>query len=242
MLPSLHHGAAVTMSSADLCDLVNRARFEFGENEVRRNDFTSRCKDELDGEHYESFVVTNPNGTTSEVLRLTQDQCLLVAMRESKAVRRRVVEQLNQIAPKFNPASLTRLDILQLAMESEQGRIKAEAERDHAIATKAQIGSRREATAMASAATAKREAARLRDQLGFSTRHATVKAVEGATSRRFDWLPLRKWCVAHGAFPASVADPLYGTVKAWPSDAWGEVYGIDLSELFPSEATQKAAA
>mgnify|MGYP000735801290 CR=1 FL=1 len=71
MLPSLHHGAAVTMSSADLCDLVNRARFEFGENEVRRNDFTSRCKDELDGEHYESFVVTNPNGTTSEVLPVT---------------------------------------------------------------------------------------------------------------------------------------------------------------------------
>lgn len=125
---ALIDGVAVTMTSTDLCDLVNKARVELGESEVRRNDFTSRCRDELDGDHYESFVVTNPNGTTTEVLRLTQDQCLLVSMRESKAVRRRVVEQLKQIAPKFDPSSLTRLDILQIAMESEKGRIKAEAE------------------------------------------------------------------------------------------------------------------
>lgn len=60
---ALIDGAAVTMTSTDLCDLVNTARVELGENEVRRNDFTARCRDELDDDHYESFVVTNPNKT-----------------------------------------------------------------------------------------------------------------------------------------------------------------------------------
>lgn len=84
-----------TMSSFDLLDLVNSARAEFGESEVRRADFTARCKDELEGEYYESFVVKNPRGPASEGLRLTKDQCMLISMRESKAVRRTVVARLN---------------------------------------------------------------------------------------------------------------------------------------------------
>jgi phage antirepressor YoqD-like protein len=84
-----------TMSSFDLLDLVNSARAEFGESEVRRADFTARCKDELEGEYYESFVVKNSRGPASEGLRLTKDQCMLISMRESKAVRRAVVGRLN---------------------------------------------------------------------------------------------------------------------------------------------------
>ncbi|CUI69640.1 Uncharacterised protein [Achromobacter xylosoxidans] len=53
-------GMAATMSSIDLLQLVNEARREFGESEVRRNDFTARCKDELEGEYYEIFVVSKP--------------------------------------------------------------------------------------------------------------------------------------------------------------------------------------
>lgn len=91
---------APTMDTNDLLDLVNDARAEFGEPSVRRNDFVARCKDELDGEHYESFVVQNLNSTQSEELRLTCDQCKLVAMRESKGVRRRVLARLNELEEK----------------------------------------------------------------------------------------------------------------------------------------------
>lgn len=87
---------ATKMSSFDLLDLVNAARNEFGENAVRRADFTSRCKDELEGEYYETFVVKNSRGPASEGLMLTKDQCMLVSMRESKAVRRLVVARLNE--------------------------------------------------------------------------------------------------------------------------------------------------
>ncbi|WP_447902433.1 phage antirepressor KilAC domain-containing protein [Pseudomonas serbica] len=106
-----------TMSSFDLLDLVNSARAEFGESEVRRADFTARCKDELEGEYYESFVVKNSRGPASEGLRLTKDQCMLISMRESKAVRRSVVARLTAaegprviaMLPDFsNPAAAAR--------------------------------------------------------------------------------------------------------------------------------------
>lgn len=95
---------APTMTSLELLEILNAARAEFGENEVRRNDFNARCRDELAGDHYESFVVTNDNGIKSEAIRLDQDQCMLVLMRESKLVRRRVLEQVKtKQAPKLTP-------------------------------------------------------------------------------------------------------------------------------------------
>lgn len=91
-------GVAGNMSSFDLLDLINVARIEAQESPVRRNDFTARCLDELSGENYETFVVANPNGTRSEAVSLTRDQCMYVSMRESKAVRRTVTTKLNELA------------------------------------------------------------------------------------------------------------------------------------------------
>lgn len=94
---SLPSTAFTTMDTTELLVLVNEPRAAFGEGAVRHNDFVARCKDELDGEHYEIFVVQNLNNTQSEGLRLTADQCKLVAMRESKGVRRRVLSRLNEL-------------------------------------------------------------------------------------------------------------------------------------------------
>jgi phage regulator Rha-like protein len=107
-----------------------------------------------------------------------------------------------------------------------------QAERDHAIATKAEIGSRREATAMAKASAAVREASKLREQLGESAHLATVTAVEKAAGGSFAWRPLRAWCEAAGVGAEYVQDRRYGRVRTWPAAAWLAVYGIDLSALF----------
>lgn len=85
------------MSSLDLLELVNRSRAEFGESVVRHADFAARCRDELDGEYYENFVVRNSRGPATEAIGMTADQCRLVAMRESKAVRRNVLAKLKAI-------------------------------------------------------------------------------------------------------------------------------------------------
>ncbi|MED5607772.1 hypothetical protein VV867_08740 [Pseudomonas sp. JH-2] len=239
-------GGQPTMTSSELLDLVNRVRTEFGEPVVRRNVFIQRCKDELEGEHYKIFVVQNLNNTESEELELTRDQCMLVSMRESKAVRRRVVTKLNQMERQSTPpVELSRLELLEMALASEKEKLQLTAERDHAIATKAQIGSRREASAMARASAASREAARLKDELGRNSRHATVKAVEHATKRKFgpqEWRPLRKWCEVHGAEAAYVDDPLYGRVRAWPAAAWAEVHDIDLIKLFGHDELESPQA
>lgn len=174
------------------------------------------------------------NGQQYECFNLPKRESLILISGYSIELRARIIDRWQELESQASrPAALSRMDILTLAMESEQARIKAEAERDHAIATKAQIGSRREATAMATAAAAKREADKLRDQLGFNTRHATILAVEDITGDDYNFVPLRRWCKANEVTPQSVPDKRYpGGVKAWPAKAWMDVYGIDLGELF----------
>lgn len=94
------------MSSIDLLKLINKARKDFNEKPVRTNDFNGRVVDELEGDHYETFVVQNSNGTSSKVFKLTLDQCLLVSMRESKAVRRSVLEKIKSLELKQNNKAL----------------------------------------------------------------------------------------------------------------------------------------
>lgn len=230
-----------TMTSDELLELINEARTEAGESALRRNKLAEKIEDELAGEHYTKRVVQNSNSTESAVFDLTRDQCMLVAMRESKSVRRRVVDKINDLEARQRiraPAELSRIEILQIAIESEQARLQAESERDHAVATKAQIGQKREATAMATASAAVREARRLKDELGRGCSQATVTAVELATGRSLPknaYVPLRTWCKEHNARAAVVPDSRFGKVKAWPAGAWLDVYGIDLSSLFAPE-------
>ncbi|PHN66472.1 hypothetical protein AO268_22435 [Pseudomonas sp. ICMP 8385] len=234
-------GDAVTMTSIELLELVNEARSEFGEGEVRRNDFTARCRDELVGEHYETFVVQNLNKTESVELRMTRDQCMWVLMRESKAVRRRVTTKLNNLERQTQSPALPSdyIQALEHLLESKRSEKLAIEQRDHAVATKAQIGTKREATAMATASAAVREAARLRDELGFSARHATILKVEAATDRSFSFVNLRRWCKANGVTPETVPDKRYAEgVKAWPAAAWAAVFDIDLADLFGADGEQ----
>ncbi|MGL4859172.1 MAG: ORF6N domain-containing protein [Enterobacteriaceae bacterium] len=106
------------------------------------------------------------------------------------------------------------------------------AQRDEAIRTKALIGSRREATAMATAAAAVRQRDRLAEQLGQSTKHATITSVAKRTGTEYHWKPLKDWCRARGIDVLSVHCPRYGTVKSWPAEAWFAVYDVDLSKVF----------
>ena len=96
---------AITMTSRELLEFVNEARSHYRESAVRHNDFLARCRDELDGEPYEIFVEPAEGRTPAfEAIRMTADQCKLVAMRESKGVRRRVLARLNELEAKVTPA------------------------------------------------------------------------------------------------------------------------------------------
>ena len=86
-----------TMSSIDLLELINNVRVANNEEPLRRNSFNLKIEDELEGSHYTKNVVKNQNGTESVVYELTIEQCALIGMRESKGVRRSVLEKLKQL-------------------------------------------------------------------------------------------------------------------------------------------------
>lgn len=118
---SLITNNAPTMTSDELLDLINEARDEAGEKAIRRNKLAEKIEDELAGEHYTKRVVQNLNSTESAVFDLTRDQCMLVSMRESKVVRRRVVAKLNAIANQAGFAiPQTRAEAMRLAADLEE--------------------------------------------------------------------------------------------------------------------------
>jgi len=183
-------------------------------------------------------LVGQHGGGDVEYAMLNEPQAtlLLTFMRNSEIVRtfkKRLVKEFWTMRQKgkFDPASLTRSDILRLALESEEARIQAVFERDKAIASKAEIGSRREATAMATASTAVRQAERLKIQLGLEYSHATVRAVEKALGQKFDWKPLSAWAKVNQPEKRYAVDPLFGQVRTWPAGAWAAVFGINVAEV-----------
>lgn len=95
----------VTMSSIDfLNEIINPARKDAGEKPVRPSDFHSRVNDEIDEKlNYENFVV-GKTGHKTHYTMLTMEQMTLVGMRESKAVRRAVLEKLKELQkPSIDP-------------------------------------------------------------------------------------------------------------------------------------------
>lgn len=219
------------MSSKDLLEIINAVRAEMGEPVLRLNKFNEKIEDELDGEYYTKSVVQNSNNTASVIYELTIDQCTLIGMRESKAVRKNVLGKLKekQLGVKLPQ---TYIEALKALVESEEQKELIAKERDHAIETKAHISDKKTATAMATASVKSKEAEKLKEQLGESKNYASVKAVESKVGGKYNWRELKKWCAANGKKIKDIADANYGTVKIYHKDAWNAVYGIKLPDLF----------
>ncbi|EBX4071289.1 phage antirepressor Ant [Salmonella enterica subsp. enterica] len=91
------------IDSQQLLKMVNEARKLFGENPVRNNDFIARIKDELEGETYENFV-GHKNGANIDIVTMSYKQALRVAARESKAVRRSLIDKLEALQQEQSPS------------------------------------------------------------------------------------------------------------------------------------------
>lgn len=95
-----------TMSSVELLKVINKARKDFNEPSVRLNKFNEKIEDELDCDYYTKSVVQNPNNTESTIYHLTLDQCMLISMRETKAVRRYVLAKIKELELKAQSRQL----------------------------------------------------------------------------------------------------------------------------------------
>ncbi len=88
-----------TIDSQTLLKMVNEARKLCGEPEVRNNKFIKKILDELEGEdgYTKSATVPPGGGTPMVVITMTYKQALRVAARESKAVRRSLIDKLEEL-------------------------------------------------------------------------------------------------------------------------------------------------
>ena len=150
------------------------------------------------------------------------------------------------------PASFS--EALRLAADTQEALEQAKIERDQAVATKAEIGTRREATAMARASFEKRRADQLEQELGSSTNWKAVKSV--------DWVPVLfdtsisgSWAQIGKYFKRlsdelnvscnEIEDTRFGKVKAYHIDVITEAYKRikeDESVLHKYRAIKEGAA
>ena len=196
------------------------------------------------------FKSESTGGRPTEYAFLPEPQStlLLTYMRNTDIVRAfkkklvrefwEMVQQRNQSGTSLPADYIGALEHLLASKRAEQLAIE---ERDNAVATKAEIGSRREATAMATASAAVRQVQKLKDDLGLGTRQAAILAVEKAVGRKFGvsgYVPLRRWCKERGITAPKVFHPTYGFVRCWPAGAWMDAYQIDLADLFGADGEQ----
>ncbi|EBU9314763.1 TPA: hypothetical protein R3975_002851 [Salmonella enterica subsp. enterica serovar Muenchen] len=127
-----------TIDSQSLLSMVNEARKQCGEPSVRNNKFIEKIEDELEGETYTKSV-GRKNGADIDVISMTIKQALRVAARESKAVRRSLVDKLED------------MQTIQIPAQSNSGLSEyrlAKAEQLKALALEKNIASARELMVM----------------------------------------------------------------------------------------------
>ena len=217
-----------TITTLQLREMINGARVAAGENEIRNNDFLIKVADELDLGMYDLIVGKNERGN-AEVgwYVLTIEQATLVGMRESKAVRRSVLDVLKKMATPKAPT--TYIAALEALIESEKAKEAALQLASQAIATKAEIGSRREATAMNTASQAVKQVNKLEIELDKAKEWATIKRMEMLhPTMKFNWRRLKSVSNALELDIQSVPDANYGEVKSYHAKAWLEAYGVEL--------------
>ncbi|HFU2371582.1 TPA: host cell division inhibitor Icd-like protein [Escherichia coli] len=120
-----------TIDSLTLLKMVNEARKLCGEPEVRNNKFIEKILDELEGEdgYTKSATVPPGGGTPMVVITMTYKQALRVAARESKAVRRSLIDKLEELQQANSPTPSipqTLPEALRLAAELAEQKMQLE--------------------------------------------------------------------------------------------------------------------
>lgn len=145
-----------------------------------------KCSESFTALNFEVSEYMDSTGRKLPMYLLSKDGLMMVTMGyttpEAMRIKEAYIARFNEMeerlrGPKLpdfnNPAIAARA----WAEEYEQ-RLLAEHQRDEAIRTKAEIGSRREATAMATASRLSKENARLQDALGVGKTWKSVKAID----------------------------------------------------------------
>ena len=217
-----------TMSSREIAELCEKEHFN-----VKRDCEVMFKGLQLDALKFEGIYFDSMNRQQTEYL-LDEELTMTLVTGYNIVLRNRVIKRWKELELQANLPSYAIDDPIERAkkwIEEEKQKQLAIQERDHAIATKAEIGSRREATAMGRLSAKVKEVESLKVQLDKSLDFASIKAVEIATGRKFGWHALKKWSKSNSSEIKTIPDPNFGEVKTYHKDAWLAVYNINLSSI-----------
>ena len=159
-----------------------------------------------------------------DTYQFTKKQAIAVGARLNNTMLMKVIDRLEELEKQNHQnykVPQTFAEALLLAAQLVE-------ERDNAIKTKAEIGSRREATAMATASVAVKQANKLQIELDRSKEYCTIKRMTMLThGQTFSFKLLRDASNEMNIPAIDIYDANYGTVKAYHKDVWLEVYGLD---------------
>lgn len=174
---------------------------------------------------FEGTQLNHQNGQSYPIFRLPKRETLILVSGYSVELRAKIIDRLAELEaaqaitmPNFaDPVAAARA-------WADQHEARQLAER-----TKAEIGSRREATAMNTASQAVKKVARLEIELDQSQQYATVKRMEMLYhGQRFDWRLLKRTAIEMGMPPKDIFDANYGKVNAYPAAVWMEAYALEI--------------
>ena len=208
------------MTSREIAELTGKAH-----KEVTRDIENTLAQAEIDARTFAHTYIDSQNRSQREY-HLPKRECDLVVSGYSVKYRLAIIDRWQELeqqvsAPQIpdfnNPAEAARA----WAAQYESAQL--------AIATKAEIGSRREATAMNTASQAVKHANKLEIELDRSKQFSSVKRMEMLYhGQKFSWRELKSTSALMGLEPIDIFDANYGTVKAWPAEVWMEVYALEI--------------
>ncbi len=215
-------GTGLTMSSQEIADLLKK-----------RHD---KVKQSIERLVERGVIIQPPMGdeqSLDEMGRPRTTQVYHVNERDSYVV-------VAQLSPEFTAALVDEWQrlknggalpdftnpVIAARAWAEQYEARLAAER-----TKAEIGHRREATAMNTASQAVKKVKKLEQVLDRSQEYATVKRMSMLYhGQSFSWRELKHVSMEMDIPPIDVFDANYGTVKAYHVDVWREAYALDIPE------------
>ena len=212
----------LTMSSLEIAELTGKRH-----DNVMRD--IQGMLGELGGVLSFEDTYTNPqNGQSYPIFNLPKREALILVSGYSVVMRAKIIDRWQELEAKQSLGlPTTYIQALELLLETEKQKEAALELAKVAIETKAEIGSRREATAMNTASQAVKKANKLEIELDQSKDYCTVKRMEMLQhGQKFNWRLLKSAGQDLGIDSIDIYDANYGSVKAYHRDVWLEAYAL----------------
>lgn len=217
---------AITMSSLEIAEITGKQHYDVLKD-IRR----ILAEVEIDDGIF-SGIYKDSNNRDKPCYNLPRRECDLVVAGYSAKYRLAIIDRWLELEKQQIKTPRTFAEALRLAADIQEKLEETERQRDIAIRTKAEIGSRREATAMNTASQAVKRANKLEIELDLSLEYCTVKRMQMLChGQKFNWRLLKDAGIALGIDAIDVPDVNYGKVKAYHADVWMEAYAIDLGAV-----------